>query len=89
MDVVYYLTYFEYLKRNPSEPMVDFIKRFNKLYNKMPPYCKPPVIVAKFRFSKAFEDDFFVILRERKSKTLEDMQTNTIEVEAIDQHLLN
>ena len=33
------------------------------------------------RFLKAFEDDFVVMLRERTSHTLEDMQTNAIEVE--------
>ena len=47
----------------------------------MPHDCKPPVVVAKSRFLKAFEDDFAMILRERTSRTLEDMQTNAIEVE--------
>ena len=37
---------------------------------------------AKSRFSKAFEDDFVVMLRERTSRTLGDMQTNSIEIEA-------
>lgn len=37
-DDVYYLTEFEDFKRNPGKPVVDFIKRFNKIYNKMPPY---------------------------------------------------
>lgn len=47
----------------------------------MPQDCKPPVAVAKSRFSKAFDNDFFVILRERTLRTLEYMQTNAIEVE--------
>ena len=47
----------------------------------MPPNCKPPVAAVKSRFSKDFKDDFVVILRERTSRTLEDMQTNAIEVE--------
>jgi len=46
----------------------------------MPPDCKPPVASAKVRFSKGFDDDFGVMLRERKSVTLVDMQTNAIEV---------
>lgn len=78
----YFLTEFEELKRNFGEPVSDFIKRFNKLYHKMPPDCKPPVAATKSRFSKAFEDDFVVMLREGTSRTLEDMQTNAIEVEA-------
>ena len=44
--------------------------------------CKPPVAAAKSRFSKTFDDDFGVMLRERFSRTLEDMQTNAIEVKA-------
>jgi len=47
----------------------------------MPPDCKPPVIATKLRFSKAFDDDFDVIIRERKYTTLADMQINAIEVE--------
>ena len=47
----------------------------------MPPDCKPPIAIAKSRFSKAFEDDFTGMLREITSRTLEDMQTNAIEVE--------
>ena len=62
--------------------MPDFIKIFNKIYHKKAPYYKPLVAATKVRFSKAFEDVSLVILRERTSHTLEDMQTNVIEVEA-------
>ena len=44
--------------------------------------CKPPVAAAKSRFSKVVDDEFVVMLWERTSRTLEDMQTNVIEVEA-------
>lgn len=44
--------------------------------------CKPLVAVAKVIFSKEFNDEFVVMRRERVSNTLEDMQTNAIEVEA-------
>ena len=81
-DALYFLTKFEELKRNFGEPVSNFIKRFNKLYHKMPHDCKPPVAAAKSRFSKALDDDFVVMVRERTSRTLEDMQTNAIEVEA-------
>ena len=80
-DPLYFLTEFEELKRNFGEPVSYFIRRFNKLYHKMPPDCKPPVAIAKSRFSKALDDDFVVMLRERTSRTLKDMQTNAIEVE--------
>lgn len=77
-DHVYFLTEFEELKRNTGELVVEFIKRFNKLYHKMPVDRKPPVAAAKVRYSKAFEDDFVFMLRERVSNTLEDMHTNSI-----------
>jgi len=44
--------------------------------------CKPLVTIEKVIFSKAFDDDFAFMLREITSHTLQDMQTNTIEVEA-------
>jgi len=81
-DAIYFLAEFEELNRNPREPVAKFIERFNKLYHKIPVDCKPPVADAKVRFSKAFDDDFAVMLRERVSNTLQDMQTNSIEVEA-------
>lgn len=77
-DPCYFLTEFEELKKNFGELVSDFIKRFKKLYHKIPADCKPPVAAAKSRFSKAFDDDFIVMLRERTSRTLEDMQTNAI-----------
>ena len=81
-DPLYFLTKFEEFNRKFGEPVADFIKIFNKLYHKIPVDCNPPVAVAKSGFSKAFNDDFVVMLRERTSRTLEDMQTNSIEVEA-------
>lgn len=72
-DPMYFITKNEELKRSPSEPVVDFIKIFNKIYHKMPPDFKPLVAIAKVRFSKVFEDDFAVMLRERASNTLEYM----------------
>lgn len=57
-------------------------KIFKKFYHKILIDCKPPVVAANVKFSKAFEDDFVVMLRERVSNTLEDMKTNAIEVEA-------
>lgn len=47
----------------------------------MLPDCKPPVAAAKSKFSKSFEDDFVVMLREITSRTLDDMRTNSIEMD--------
>jgi len=43
---------------------------------------KAPVIDSKVMFSKEFEDEFVVMLREIKTETLADMQTNAIKGEA-------
>jgi len=61
--------------------MANFIERFNKVYNKIPPNCKPPVAFSKVRFSKVFDDDFAILPREITFVTLVDMQTNSLEVE--------
>ena len=61
-DPLYFLTEFEELKRNFGELVAYFIKRFNKLYHKMIVDCKPHVETNKSRFSKAFDDDFVVML---------------------------
>lgn len=81
-DHVYYLNKFEDIKRNLNEPVSDFSKRFNKIYNKKYADCKPLVIASKVRFSKAFDDYFSLMLRERNSRTLADMEIDAIEVEA-------
>jgi len=49
----------------------------------MPLDSKPLAVAAKVRFSKGFDDDFFVMLRERTYVTLAVIHTNSIEVEAI------
>ena len=67
-DYVYYLTEFGTLKKKADEYLADFIKRFNKIYNKMPADIKPSTTSAKLRFVKDFDDDFSLMLRERKSE---------------------
>lgn len=43
---------------------------------------KPPPIGAKVVFAGAFEADFNFTLRERRSPTLEKIQTGALEIEA-------
>ena len=50
---------------NPGEVVSYFINRFNNIYNKMPPDCKSLVAATKVIFSKAFDDEFVVMPRER------------------------
>jgi hypothetical protein len=44
---------------------MEFIQRFNKLYNKIPAEVKPSQPTAKVTFAEAFEPDFALLLREK------------------------
>jgi hypothetical protein len=70
------------LKRKDDESVSDFIKRFNKMFGKIPAEIKPSDASAKITFSAAFNADFCLILRERQSATLALMQDAALEVES-------
>ena len=81
-DHGYSLTEFNAIKKKSDENMNDFVKRFNKLYNSLPLEMKPPPIGARVVFAGAFEPEFSFTLRERRSPTLEQIQTDALEIEA-------
>jgi hypothetical protein len=60
---------------------MEFIQRFNKLYNKIPVEVKPSQPAAKVTFAGAFKPDFTLLLRERRGDTLTRMKDNAIEIE--------
>lgn len=80
-DHGYVLIEFKSIKRKP-DGVVDFIKRFNKMYNSLPVEIKPPHVGAKVLFTGVFESKFGFTLRERRSITLDEIQTNAVEIEA-------
>jgi hypothetical protein len=55
-DHLYYLTKFGSLKKKVAETVVDFNKRFNKIYNKIPVDIKPSQVAAKVTYAGAFEE---------------------------------
>jgi hypothetical protein len=61
---------------------MEFIQRFNKLYNKIPVEVKPSQPVAKVTFAGAFEPDFTLLLRERRGDTLTRMQDDAVEIKS-------
>jgi hypothetical protein len=79
---LYYLTEFRSLKRNNSETVMEFIQRFNKLYNKIPAEVKPSQPAAKVTFVGAFKPDFSLLLRERRGATLTRMQNDSVEIKS-------
>jgi hypothetical protein len=81
-DHLYYLTEFGSLKKRNSKIVMEFIQRFNKLYNKIPAKVKPSQPTAKVTFAGAFEPDFALLLRERRGATLTRMQDDVVEIES-------
>jgi hypothetical protein len=81
-DLLYYISEFGNLKREDGESVSDFIKRFNKMFGKIPAEIKPSDASAKITFSAAFDSEFCLILRERRSATLALMQDAALEVES-------
>ena len=63
--MLYYISEFGNLKRGDGESVSDFIKRFNKMFGKIPGEIKPSDASAKITFSAAFDAEFCLILRER------------------------
>jgi hypothetical protein len=70
------------LKREDGELVSDFIKRFNRMFGKIPAEIKPSDASTKITFSAAFDPYFCLILRERRSSTLALMQDAALEVES-------
>jgi hypothetical protein len=52
-----------------------------KVYNSIPIEVKPPPRVAQLRYVDSFDSDFALLLRERRSTSLDDMMSDAIEVE--------
>jgi hypothetical protein len=70
---MYYMTKFGSLKRREGESISDFSKRFNKMYNKIPAKIKPSKSSAKITYARAFDPNFYLLLRERRATTLAHM----------------
>jgi hypothetical protein len=81
-DHLYYLTEFGALRKKNSESVLEFTQRFNKLYNKIPVEVKPSQTAAKVTFVGAFDPDFALLLRERRSIDLKKMQDDALEIES-------
>lgn len=75
------LTQYNQLKRANDEVVKFFLDRFNKIYNALPVQCKPPEGMTKLHYAEGFDEDFELLLRERRPSTLVDMMNDAIEVE--------
>ena len=67
------LTQYNNLRRAPNELVYDFSSRFKKTYNAILTNVNPPRGAAKLHYPDAFSSEFTLLLRERRSVTLDDM----------------
>jgi len=77
-DYLYYLTEFGALIKKNFESVLEFTQRFNKLYNKIPTEVKPSQPAAKVAFIGAFDSDFALFFRERRSVDLTKMKYDAL-----------
>lgn len=80
-NYVQMLTSYNQLKRGIDESIKKLSFRFNSIYNSLPADCKPPEGMAKLHFAEAFDDEFSLFLRERRSQTLAQIMSDDVEVE--------
>jgi hypothetical protein len=59
----------------------EFSARFMKFYNSIPTEVQPPPGAAQLRYTDSFDNDFALLLRERRSTSLDAIMSNAIEVE--------
>jgi uncharacterized small protein (DUF1192 family) len=81
-DYMYYMTDFGSLKKMEGESVLNFSKRFNNMYNKIPVEIKPSEASAQISYDGAFDPDFCLVLRERRATSLAQMKDAAIEVES-------
>jgi hypothetical protein len=81
-DFLYYITEFGSLKRKEGESVSEFSKRFNKMYKRIPDEIKPTETMEKITYESAFDSEFCLLLRERRSPSLVHMQDVSLELES-------
>jgi hypothetical protein len=82
-DFLYYIIEFGNLKKENSESVSDFTKRFNRMYSKIPAEIKPTETSAQITYANSFDSEFSFLLRERRSATLSLMQDVALKLSQI------
>jgi len=69
------------MKKAPEETVQEFSTCFMKVYTSIPVEFRPPPGVVQLRYVDSFDNDFTLLLRERRTTNLDTIMRNTIEVE--------
>jgi hypothetical protein len=75
------LTQYNNMKKAMEETVQEFSARFLKVYDSIPVEVKPPPRVVQLRYADSFDNDFALLLRERRSTNLDAIMSNATEVE--------
>ena len=75
------LTQYNNLKRIPMENVQEFYINFTRSYNSILAHVKPPPRATQLHYASAFDNDFDLALRERRSTNLAYMMNDVMEVE--------
>ena len=81
-DPLQILSEYENLKRGTQETVQDYYTRFNNVYNDVPENLRCPPDLTLIKFPDGFDSNMEYQLRERASRTLEDIQSIAVSVEA-------
>jgi hypothetical protein len=69
------------MRKALEETVQEFSTCFLKVYNSIPVEVKPPTGVAQLWYADSFDNYFALLLRERRSTSLNAIMSNIVEVE--------
>jgi hypothetical protein len=69
------------MKKTLEETVQEFSAHFLKVYKSIPAEVKPPPSAMQLRYIDSFDNDFALLLRERRSKSLDAIMSNIVKVE--------
>ena len=81
-DHTYYIIEFGALRRKKDETIVDFSKRFNKMYGRNLVEIKPFETSSKLTYANDFDHEFSLHLREIRPISILNMQEVALKVES-------
>ena len=69
------------MKKASEEMVQEFSAHFMKVYNSIPTEFQPPPEAVQLWYAESFDNKFILLLRERRSVSIDMIMNNTIEVE--------
>jgi hypothetical protein len=66
------------MKKASEEIVQEFLARFMKVYNSIPAEVQPPPRATQLRYTDSFDNDFSLLLRERRSSNIDVIMSNAI-----------